>query len=177
MTVKTKRQRETLRQSFRPRQIQLLFIGESPPASGRFFYSANSGLYRAMRAAFQIAEANIDDGNFLSVFQQYGCYLTDLCHEPVDKLDPAERRALCKAGEKDLARQLIRLRPVMIAPVLRSIAKNVESAAALAEWRGPILQFPYPGRWSRHRDAFIEALVPVIGKLKSSPQSNSQTRN
>src|SRR5215475_10648558 len=45
-------QREALRESFRPERIRLLFIGEAPPASGRFFYSRNSGLYRAMREAF-----------------------------------------------------------------------------------------------------------------------------
>lgn len=165
MTVKTRRERERLRESFRPRCIQLLFVGESPPASGRFFYSANSGLYRAMRMAFQIADPKIDGGNFLAAFQQCGCYLTDLWLEPIDHLAPVRRRALRKAGEKYLARQLKRFRPVMIAPVLLSIANNVKDAVALAAWHGRILQLPYPGRWSRHRDAFVKALVPIIRRL------------
>jgi hypothetical protein len=169
--VKTKREREKLRQSFRPPHIQLLFIGESPPASGRFFYSADSGLYRAMRMAFQTVGAGIDDENFLATFQRRGCYLTDLCHEPVDHLDPDQRRALRTAGEKDLARQLKRLRPAMIAPVLRSIATNVENAASLAGWQGRIVQFPYPGRWRRHREAFIQALVPIVQHLENASQS------
>jgi hypothetical protein len=157
--------RERLRRSFRPARIRLLFIGESPPASGRFFYSANSGLYRAMHAAFQIADDEVDGENFLAKFQARGCYLTDLCQEPVDHLDPTERRAMRKAGEVFLTRELKRLQPGMIAPVLRSIVGNVENAAARAQWQGEMLQFPYPGRWSRHRAAFIEALVPVIRRL------------
>ena len=157
--------RERLRRSFRPARIRLLFIGESPPASGRFFYSANSGLYRAMLAAFQIADAEVDDENFLTRFRARGCYLTDLCGEPVDHLEPTERRAMRKAGEAFLARELKRLQPGMIAPVLRSIVGNVESAAAQAHWHGEMLQFPYPGRWSRHRAAFIAALAPVIQRL------------
>jgi hypothetical protein len=165
MTVRTRRERERLRESFRPRCIQLLFVGESPPASGRFFYSANSGLYRAMRMAFQIADPKIDGGNFLAVFQQCGCYLTDLWHEPIDRLAPDRRRALRKAGEKYLARQLKRFRPVTIASLLRSIENNVENAALLAAWRGRILHLPYPGRWSRHREAFVKALVPIIRRL------------
>lgn len=171
MTVRTRRERERLRESFRPQCIQLLFIGESPPASGRFFYSANSGLYRAMRMAFQIADSKVDDENFLAVFQQHGCYLTDLWHEPVDSLPSDRRRALRKAGEKYLARQLKRFRPVMIAPVLRSIANNVENAASLAAWHGRILQLPYPGRWSLHREAFIKALVPTIREIYAARSS------
>jgi hypothetical protein len=157
--------RERLRRSFRPERIRLLFIGESPPASGRFFYSANSGLYRAMHAAFQIAGTEVDDENFLARFQARGYYLMDLCRKPVDHLDPIERRAMRKAGETFLTRELKRLQPGMIAPVLRSIVGNVENAAARANWQGEVLQFPYPGRWSRHRATFIEALVPVIRRL------------
>jgi hypothetical protein len=165
MTLITRRERERLRQSFRPLRVRLLFIGESPPASGRFFYSANSGLYRAMRMAFQMADSNVSDENFLTVFSSRGCYLTDLSHEPIDHLDPPLRRAMRSNGEKSLAREITHLQPEIVAPVLRSIAYNVKTAAARANWQGEILQFPYPGRWSRHRDAFIEALVPVIRRL------------
>jgi hypothetical protein len=164
MAITTKRER--LRESFRPKRIQVLFIGESPPASGRFFYSANSGLYRAMRSAFQTADPEIDDENFLDAFRSRGCYLTDLAQEPVDHLDPLLRRAMRTDGEALLAREIVRLRPEIIAPVLRSILRNVENAALQADWQGQILQLPYPGRWSRHRDAFITALVPLIRRLE-----------
>ena len=158
-------ERESLRITFRPRRIQPLFVGELPPASGRFFYSGNSGLYRAVRMAFQIADSRVDDENFLAAFRACGCYLTDLSREPVDHLDPPLRRTMCSDGEKFLAREIKQLQPEIIAPVLRSIANNVKNAAVRASWQGPILQFPYPGRWSRYRDAFIEALVPVIRQL------------
>ena len=51
--MSARRQRERLRQQFRPEAVRLLFIGESPPASGRFFYHGDSGLYRAIREVFQ----------------------------------------------------------------------------------------------------------------------------
>ena len=44
--------KERLRQRQRPRRVIILFVGEAPPASGRFFYQADSGLYRAIREAF-----------------------------------------------------------------------------------------------------------------------------
>jgi hypothetical protein len=36
----TRYQREILRRSFRPARVRVLFVGESPPASGRFFSQA-----------------------------------------------------------------------------------------------------------------------------------------
>src|SRR3954453_17142936 len=166
MLVTTKRERESLRRSFQPSRIQLLFIGESPPASGRFFYSGNSGLYRAMRAVFQRVDARISDENFLYRFRAYGCYLADLSQEPVDHLDTPRAPAMRSKGQSLIARELTRLQPPIAPPVLRSIAGNVNNAAAQANWQGKILQLPYPGRWSRYRDAFIELLVPVISCLR-----------
>ena len=117
--------------------------------------------------AFQIADPSIDDKNFLTVFKDRGCYLTDLCPEPVDHLGPDERRASRKDSEMRLATQLKLLRPAMIVSVLRSILTNVENATSLADWQVPMIQVPYPGRWSRHREAFIKALVPVIQRLNA----------
>jgi hypothetical protein len=145
--------------------LELLFIGEAPPASGLFFYCRNSGLYRAMRHAFQIVDPAIDDDNFLAVFKASGCYLIDLCPEPADHLDLQSRRAARRASEESLSRTIAHLRPAMIAIALRSIAENVTQAASLVDWRGPIIHLPYPGRWLRHRNAFVEALTPTISRL------------
>ena len=159
-------ERERLRRSFQPCRVQLLFVGESPPASGRFFYSGNSGLYRAMRAAFEQADPRVHEENFLAFFRSYGCYLVDLSLEPVDHLDVVTRRSMCKAGEEHLTNEIVRFQPEVIAPLLRSIASNVEHAAAGANWNGRLVPLPYPGRWSRLREAFIETLLPVVRQLR-----------
>src|ERR1700677_1381627 len=104
--LRTRRDREKLRRIFRPAHVQLLFVGEAPPASGRFFYSRNSGLYRAMRDAFRSVDPAIDDENFLAVFKGSGCYLTDLCPEPVDRLNSKLREAARLGAEKSLARKI-----------------------------------------------------------------------
>jgi len=163
-----RRDREKLRRAFRPARVQLLFVGEAPPASGRFFYSRNSGLYRAMRDSFRSVDPGIDDENFLAVFRASGCYLIDLCPEPVDRLDSKLREAARQAGERFLARKIVQLQPVTIAPVLRSISGHVLRSATHAGWLGQIVHLPYPGRWSRHRNAFIEALAPRLRNLMSS---------
>jgi hypothetical protein len=165
MRLLTRREREALRETFRPEPIRILFIGEAPPASGRFFYSANSGLYRAMRDAFRAVDLRINDENFLGLFQASGCYLTDLFPRPVDQWDSEARRRARVAGEELLSEKLIRLRPEKIAPVLRAIANNVANAALRANWRGEVIELPYPGRWHRHRGEFLDALEPTLQEL------------
>jgi hypothetical protein len=162
MKLLTRREREILRDSFRPERVRILFIGEAPPASGRFFYSANSGLYRAIRDAFRAVVPQIDDENFLSFFRALGCYLTDLCPEPVDQLDAKSRGRARVAGEELLSEKLIRLQPEKIVVVLRAIANHVAKAALRSNWRGEIIELPYPGRWHRHRVEFLEALEPTL---------------
>ena len=158
---------------FRPARVRLLFVGESPPASGRFFDPGDSGLYRAMREAFQAVDPSINDENFLAVFQAAGCYLIDLCPRPVDHLDSKSRRAACRAGEAQLSNTIAQLQPEMIATLLRSIEGHVALAASRAGWHGPFLHLPYPGRWSRFRAAFVAAVVPVIGGLPLARPAHS----
>lgn len=167
-SVGEQRRRENLRRRYRPAEVRLLFIGESPPASGRFFYQRDSGLYRAMRDAFLAIDPSIRDDNFLESFQKAGCYLIDTCRHPVDQLDGRSRRATCIAGEASLRRSIRRLQPRAIVTLLRSIRENVERAARGAGWNGPLMDVPYPGRWTQHRKIFIGAIVPQIRALNDS---------
>jgi hypothetical protein len=62
---------ERLRRRYRPARVRLLFIGESPPASGRFFYRQDSGLYGAIRDAFRGIDPSITDETFLGIFSAW----------------------------------------------------------------------------------------------------------
>ncbi len=154
--------RERLRRSYRPAKVRLLFIGEAPPASGRFFYQRDSGLYRAIRDAFCSLDPAVTDEGFLDIFQKAGCYLIDACVKPVDHLDMRSRRAECLASEPFLSRRISLLQPGAIVILLRSIRSNVQRAAECAGWEGPMIELPYPGRWARHREAFLRILVPEL---------------
>jgi hypothetical protein len=156
---------EELRRKYRPKQVRFLFVGESPPASGKFFYQRNSGLYRAMRDVFAAVDPSVNDENFLTMFQESGCYLVDLCSQPVDRMSASLRRTTCRASEHSLAKTIASLNPQMIATLLRSIQSNVSNAVALASWSGPLLHLPYPGRWAHLKSEFITDLLPVIEGL------------
>ncbi|MFN7937654.1 MAG: hypothetical protein U0R19_30270 [Bryobacteraceae bacterium] len=145
----------------------MLFVGEAPPASGRFFYRGDSGLYRAMLEAFSSVDDTIEEGAFLDRFRDCGCYLVDLCPAPVDGLDREARRAACGESEGRLSRIFRRLQPAVIVTVVRSIEGNVERAAALAAWKGEWVRVPYPGRWAHLKRRFIEGLEPILLRVAS----------
>jgi hypothetical protein len=157
--------RERLRASYRPATVRVLFVGEAPPASGRFFYQADSGLYRAVRDAFAGMFPDVRENDFLESFRWLGCYLVDLCDRPVDRLPRNQRVQACLQGEVRLARILKRLRPELVITVVRSISANVSRARRRAGWSGTHIELPYPGRWHHHRAAFIRAIKPVLRKL------------
>jgi hypothetical protein len=156
------RARERLRRSYRPGRVRLLFVGESPPASGRFFYQADSGLYRAIRRTFLSAFPDLKDAHFLESFRKLDCYLVDLCRSPVDRLTRKQRRLAWAQSEPRLGTMIRRLNPDVIVTVVRSIRANVQRAQARARWQGAHLELPYPGRWKTHRVAFERALRPML---------------
>jgi hypothetical protein len=118
-----------------------------------------------MRDAFQLIDPTISDSNFLNQFQAAGCFLIDLCPDPVDQLAANLRRAVCTANEWTLASTISRLKPRAVATVVRSIEANVERSITLANWHGPICRLPYPGRWSQHKTEFIRTLKPQLKSL------------
>ncbi len=100
---------EAIRNSFRPKTIRLLLLGESPPASGNFFY-VNSHMTSYTASAFEKAHSrnfsNQDETQFLEHFKACGCYLDDVCHFPIDKLDAEEREQALAENVPDLVSRL-----------------------------------------------------------------------
>jgi hypothetical protein len=143
----------------------VLFVGEAPPASGRFFYRADSGLYRAFRDCFAGVFPEIDNSNFLVSFQTVGCYLVDLCGRPVDHLGAKQRKMACLKGEAPLAITLKRLSPKIVVTVVLSIGSNVKRSVRRANFRGRYIELPYPGRWHQHRARFVRELACVLHEL------------
>jgi len=154
--------RERLRRRYRPAKVTILFVGESPPASGRFFYQADSGLYHAVRRTFIPTFPELEDVDFLDAFRALNCFLVDLCGRPVDHMDRKERAKTCDAAVIRLSRMIRQLQPRIIVTLVRSIAVNVRRAELLAGWRGERVELPYPGRWKKHRLEFSAGLTPVL---------------
>ncbi len=92
---------EPLRASYRPEQIKVLFVGESAPAGGSFFYKQKGQVHSQFRQA--LTPHIGDSPSFVAAFKQSGFYLDDLVLEPVNWLSRSERQSIHAASIDSLA--------------------------------------------------------------------------
>jgi hypothetical protein len=147
----------------RPAEVRVLFIAESPPAGGTFFYRANSKLYYATREAFETAVPALRrEEGFLDAFKQLGCYLDDLSPRPVNRLDmnDPERRQARRDGVAPLARRMRRWSPRAAVVVMKAIVPQADEALARAGHADVTREaLPFP---ARHAPQYIEQLTNVV---------------
>jgi hypothetical protein len=135
---------EVTRARFRPKRIITLFVGESAPASGDFFYSSgNTAMLKHMKSA--VEDALGQGGNFLERFKAYGWYLHDLVLTPVKLTKPSERKAKCLEAQNGLANRIAEYQPHAIVSLLLSIQKIVGAAPNKADSEATRFAVPFPG--------------------------------
>lgn len=157
---------EALRERFRPSPIKVLFVGESRPANGTFFYRGDSRLARYTCEAFgPEGGLGLEMPAFLERFYSPGCFLVDLCPVPVNHLSGPERRRLRRTGEPALARILSDTRPSAIIVVMIGIAASVDRAATAAgAERVPRYVLPFPAQG--HEREYVRRLRDTIARLR-----------
>jgi hypothetical protein len=159
---------EATRTRFRPERIMTLFVGESAPASGDFFYYGNNAMLSHMRNAVQLALGNSKD--FLATFKAYGWYLDDLVLEPVDKLSPAQRKLKCLDAQASLANRIAEYQPLAIVTLLLRVRDVVEAASIAANCSAPRFAVPFPGMSNQRR--FKDEMAKIIPALPRAPDGN-----
>jgi hypothetical protein len=156
--------RERQRRKFRPTEVRLLFVAESPPAGGTFFYAADSNLYRYMRESFERAFGSRwsdEKYDFLDFFRKHGCYLDDLCLNPVNSLSDPDRRERQTTAIEGLANRLNENRPQLLIVIKKDIATHVNQAcktAGLEIRAAHVLPFPTMGWQPR----FVSELTDIL---------------
>jgi hypothetical protein len=156
---------EEIRKRFQPQRITTLFVGESAPHSGDFFYHGNTAMTAHMRRAVELAFGKSDD--FLRTFQAYGWYLDDLVLEPVNHLTKLERVTKCLEAQEPLAKRIETYQPAAIVSLLKSIEPFVNAAAILARSNALRYCVPFPGMGQQQR--FQDAMAAIIQKLPRIP--------
>ena len=153
---------ETVRRSFRPERITTLFVGESAPHSGDFFYCGNTGMQTYMRDVVEQAFGPTD--NFLKTFQSYGWYLDDLVLEPVDKgFSKLARKAKCLGAIESLAKRIAVYQPQAIVSALKGIEPFVVAAAIGAQSSAPRYCVSFAG--NGHQNKFGVEMAAIIHNL------------
>ncbi|MDQ4077740.1 MAG: hypothetical protein M3220_16020 [Chloroflexota bacterium] len=158
---------ELLRRAYLPDTVRVLFIGESPPAGGTFFYAADSNLSRYTQQAFSEAyRREWESGEeFLRFFQARGCYLDDLCLIPVNRMERAERQRERSLAVPSLAERMARYRPLAVISVMTATRPHIESAIAQANLAPlPTYFMPFPTFGNQHR--YVERLSSTLLELR-----------
>ncbi len=153
-----------LRAKYTPHHPKLVFIAESPPASGRYFYDPSGRvtelLFRAMmRDVLGISPTSTGEG--LSEFAKAGYLLVDATYVPVNKSFPnKERDAKILEDYPLLLEDLQDLLPskatkIMLikANVCRLLDAKLQSDGFNVINRGIVVPFPAFGQQTRFREA------------------------
>jgi hypothetical protein len=156
--------REELRQTYRPDDIVVLLVGESPPAGDSFFYEADSHLFEATREAFERALGPMPEGTaFLERFESMGFWLYDVSGEPVNRLRGRPRHTAVSAGVAALGQLIADAEPDFVVAVKASLEGVVRQATTIAGFPGNrvrILPFPLY-QW---REEYLNELSRFLGR-------------
>lgn len=162
---------QKIRESWRPSDIRVLFIGESRPASGRFFYCGDSTLASCTQEAFaNVFQKHFSSTNdFLVYFRDLGCYLEDLSIEPLNKKPPDERAILQVQAIPQLAERIESTSPRAIITIMKGIQPHTEEAARVAGLASvPRYVLPFPRSDSGSDLVYVEGLSGILSNLKQS---------
>lgn len=109
-----------LRDRYQPRRIRAIFVLESPPVSGKYFYEAQGStgepLFRAMMQLLGIKPLSKLEG--LRAFQRAGYILIDAIYQPVNKMNYGKRNAKIVRNVPNLVRDLRRVGANRRTPIL-----------------------------------------------------------
>lgn len=152
---------EALRASYRPARITTLFVGESAPASGKFFYDGNSSMVRYMARAL-----SVPDDQLLYRFKAYGWYLDDLVLQPINRMTQAERHAAWTAAAPSLRDRIAEYQPFAIVTLLKGMKEVVIDAANASGHACPVytVSFPGMGQQARFQTDMVE-LLPRLPRI------------
>ena len=169
-----RKNRESLRESYRPDKVRVLFVGESPPKSGEFFYGPRfSRLFRATRQAFTCAFDRTfhDEEEFLCAFKASGCFLEDLCQEPINEgfgrvKDPRRIRKREECVSR-VSGRFEGTNPGAIVYVGVESSKQAKIAAKQAQLNPhDVCTVPFPAQSNQPR--YVEELCAWLRSLRSS---------
>ena len=119
------------RNKYKPSNVSVLFIAESPPSSGGYFYSEETigkdHLFRETMKALEFwpidrpMRRGVDKRSMLNKFRSLGFFLIDICESPVDRLSSRERRIATLEGSMTLPGRVEALRPDRILIVKKTV--------------------------------------------------------
>lgn len=152
---------ENLRNHYKPNKVEVLFVGESRPQGGNFFYQGDSALYRETKKAFD--EFFEEDIFTLNRFKNWNCWLYDISESPVNGLSDYERKALIHLNIPKLNDTISKLKPKTIIICKKKFVEPEIRGSIIMEnyCEGESIFFlPFPGYGNQKK--YRECLVRVL---------------
>ena len=158
-----KRNNCLLREFYKPDKVRILFVGESPPRGGTFFYKENSLLYRYTKEAFEQAKKPFS----LEYFRHTGCWLFDVCENPVDGLSARFRRQEICDNKSRLISAIQSVTPEFIVVVKKGDMKKIvfEAIINTGDYTTGATAFNLPFPACGHQNQYRNELVKIISAI------------
>lgn len=158
---------EEIRLTYKPERVKVLFMGESAPIAGTFFYKADSLCGYTQKAFAQVFEdAGTKLGyDFLDYFKAKGCYLDDLCLTPVNALSKVERKSCWQKGVPLLATRLAEYKPDAVITILLGTSDYIGEACDRAKL-GNVKRFAIPFAGNGNQGRYVDELAKILRELR-----------
>lgn len=165
-----------LRKAYQPETTRIIFVLESPPASGKYFYNPDGPitepLFKAMmKNVLKSQTASKADG--LRMFKDAGCIIVDSTYTPVNHMPDSQADKVILEDYPELIEDLRKLArdsdPAIIlvkANVCRLLEKRLLHDGFNVVNRGRVIYFPSTGRQLEFQKQ-IEAVMSSV----TGPQS------
>ena len=168
------------RNKYKPTEINVLLVAESPPSSGGYFYAEKAigkdHLFRETMKALELwpvdrpLRKGCDKRPMLEQFRSLGFFLIDTCEVPVDKMPPGQRRLSTAQGALTLPNRVKRLDPAGILIVKKTVFSPVSRALSIAGFDNRILNknsLPFPSHGNQRKfRRMLRRLVSQNGLLR-----------
>lgn len=161
----------SLRRRYKPKNIKLIIVAESPPASGMYFYDPEGRitepLFAALMRQLPVSPKSKEDG--LRQFQRTGWLLVDATYEPVNKLKNSSRNAVIDRGYRLLRKDLAALmsgQSIPLALIKKNVCRRLEPKLKEAGFKvlNGGLQIPFPS--NGRQPEFHEKFPAILKKLR-----------
>ena len=154
---------EKKRNDFKPSKTKILFVGESRPSGGTFFYDKNSNLYRYTKESFE----NVGIDFSLAKFKEMECWLYDVCKEPIDFINSkSKKREIINKYIPDLKNEIKLLSPKYIIVVKKTCMEKVFAAILESGYSENInafnTSFPSCGNQNKYVDELTRILRNIL---------------
>jgi len=160
-----------LRNKYLPENLRIIFIAESPPASGKYFYdetgSTSEPLFKGMMKALHYKPVTKKDG--LEFFKKRGFFLVDSTYRPVNKMKNKERNTTILSDLTNLICDLesINGKESQLILIKANICRLLEDKLKLKGFRvlneGIVVPFPSSGQQKR----FQTEIAKILNKYNS----------